>query len=268
MNRDNKYALIATIASAVVVVVVLLLCRLSFDTSTLPVPPRPVTELITDEEFVDLYNPAAQVPVAETAAEAYNPIEESNASTPAPQSGLDLANAGEVAPTATTPSATAKPSDVKVAPSPSKEQLAAEENKRKEEEARRKATADLKNAFGNIGGENNTQNSGTTSGNSGSPTGSTSTMQNGHGTGRVNGGWKMPSYAKVPSTVTGSIEFKATINSRGSVIAVDVVGGQAPAATNAALIESCKAEIRRRTFTRSDSNPPETATAYITYRFN
>lgn len=270
MNRDRLYAILATALSAAIIIAILLLCAISFDKSTLPVPPRPTTDLLVEEEFAELYTPRSRELPAETASPAYNPTPENNRATPAPATGSDTydsGQAGEPAPvkTSTRPS----PAQVKTE-EPAKKPVGPAENaeKKKEEEAKRKATADLKNAFANTKGKNNTQNQGKTEGNAGKPSGSANTQQNGHGTGRVNGGWRMPSYAKVPSTVTGTIELKATIDSHGKVTAVEVIGGQAPAATNAALAEACKAEVRRRTFTRSDNNAPESATAYITYRFN
>ncbi|MDE6277002.1 MAG: energy transducer TonB [Muribaculaceae bacterium] len=196
---------------------------------------------------------------------------ENNRSTPAPETGIDTRNSGKAG-EATPTKASSRPSPVKVpAPEPKKNPAGPVEDTKKikeEEEARRKASADLQTAFANTKGKNNTHNPGKTDGNSGNPAGSAASQQHGSGTGRVNGGWKMPSYAKVPSTMTGTIELKATIDSKGKVTAVEVIGGKAPAATNAALTEACKAEVRRRTFSRSDNNAPESATAYITYRFN
>ncbi|MDE6311705.1 MAG: hypothetical protein K2L96_07820 [Muribaculaceae bacterium] len=272
MNRDRIFALCATVFAAAIAVVILLFTALHFDRSTLPVPPRPTTALIQEpEEFAELYTPEPANTPAETASPAMNPVPENNQATPAPATGIDTRDngpAGEVLP----PKTSSRPSAVKATPKETKTKPAGpvEDTKKQkeEEEARRKASADLRNAFANTKGQNNTKNNGRTPGNAGRPTGSVDAQQNGTGSGRVNGGWRMPSYAKVPSTVTGTIELKATINSQGKVTAVEVIGGQAPAATNAALAEACKAEIRRRTFTRSDSNAPESATAYITYRFN
>lgn len=272
MNRDRIFALCATVFAAAIAVVILMLTALRFDRRTLPVPPRPTTALIQEpEEFAELYTPEPTELPAETASPALNPVPENNQATPAPATGPDTRNSG-AAGEAIPPKTSTRPSPVKSTPQEPKTKPAGpvEDSKKQkeEEEARRKASADLRNAFANTKGQNNTKNNGQTPGNAGRPSGSADAQQNGTGSGRVNGGWRMPSYAKVPSTVTGTIELKATINSRGQVTAVEVIGGQAPAATNAALAEACKAEIRRRTFTRSDANPPESATAFITYRFN
>ncbi len=269
MNRDRLTALLVTIAAAGVAVAVLMLCGIRFDRSTLPDPPRPMTELVETEEFAELYNPEASVPRAETASPAYNPVPENNNATPAPETGTDTRDEGPRG-EALPPKSSKRPSDIKAEtkPAPAKPGPAEDAESKREKEVSRKASSDLQNAFANTKGKNNTHNKGKNDGNAGKPSGSKNSEQNGRGTGRVNGGWRMPSYAKVPSTVTGTIELKATVDSRGKVTAVEVIGGQAPAATNSALAEACKAEIRRKTFTRSDNNAPESATAYITYRFN
>lgn len=269
MKRPQTIALCVTAAVVVLLVLLLTLGQLRFDRATLPVPPRPTAALIQDEEFVELFSPEPMQVAPSEASPAYNPEPADGNATPAPVSGDDVHDAG-AAGEAVPPQTSSRPSPVKstpaappVKPGPSQEDI----RRQQEEEARRRATAQLQNAFQNTQGQNYTQNTGRQDGNAGNPSGSAS-AQNGHGTGRVNGGWKMPSYAKVPSSVTGTIELRATVNRSGLVTDVVVVGGQAPAATNSALVEACKAEVKRRKFTRSDDNAPETATAYITYRFN
>ena len=59
MNRTRLIAIGITVATALVVVILLLMCRLVFDPSTLRQPPRPMTELVElDEEFVELLDQA------------------------------------------------------------------------------------------------------------------------------------------------------------------------------------------------------------------
>ena len=103
-------------------------------------------------------------------------------------------------------------------------------------------------------------------GNAGSPQGS-DTPVNGNGAGTVGGGWIMPRYSKVPSQETGSIRLKATIDASGTVTKVIQTGGKTPASANRALVEACMAEVRQRRYTRTDSTPPPSATAIITYTF-
>jgi hypothetical protein len=270
MNRERLYALLATLIASAIVIAALMLCAIRFDRTTLPVPPRLTTGIVQEEEFAELYTPAPQELRAETASPTLNPIAENNDATPAPQTGTDTENTGDAG-EAITPKSSSRPSPLKQKTDEPKKKgpgPAQDADKKKQDEAKRKASADLKNAFANTKGNNNTRNQGKNKGNAGSHSGASDSEQHGRGSGRVNGGWKMPAYAKVPSTVTGTIEIKATINREGKVTAVEVIGGQAPAATNTALTNACKDEVRRRIFTRSDKNPPETATAYITYKFN
>ena len=95
----------------------------------------------------------------------------------------------------------------------------------------------------------------------------TSTTISGSGSGTVGGGWKMPAYQKVRSTVTGSIKVRAKVRRDGSVATAEIIGGAPPAATDRDLCNRVLAEVRSRRFTRTDDNAPESATAYITYTF-
>lgn len=131
-------------------------------------------------------------------------------------------------------------------PGPTEEQL-------QQEEARRRVRENMSDAF-----------SGTENTDQASTAGSDA---RGDDSGQVGGGWIMPNFAKVPSTVTGSIVLTATIDSNGHVIDVRQTGGTAPAAATPSLVNACMAEVRSKTFTRNDSNAPQRATATITYRF-
>lgn len=270
MKRIRLISLAVTLMVALGLILWMNLDKMSFNLASLRQPPRPTAGLLAgEEEFVDLFTPGPAVPSSQDASPAYDEVVENNSATPAPETGMDLTNQGasgmaEQPKTSTQLSPlkkeTPRPEGKK---GPSKEEMA---RQKEQEEARRKASADMKSAFQNTSGKNNTQNGGRTDGNAGRPDGK-SAEQNGHGTGTVGGGWKMPSYAKVPSSVTGTIKLKAIVNRSGKVVSVEVIGGDAPAATTTSLVEACKAEIRSKTFTRSDSNAPETATAYITYNF-
>ncbi len=67
--------------------------------------------------------------------------------------------------------------------------------------------------------------------------------------------------------MTGSIKMMVRIDRTGKVTSVSFQGGDAPAATDSRLRAAVESEVRSRRFTRSDSNAPDQATAYITYRF-
>lgn len=259
----NKYfPAIATALTALLIVVLLLVCRLSFDLSTLPVPPRPVTELVVDEEFVDLLSTPLHAPSDPSAAYAPEPVDA--ASTPAETAGSDLHDQGRPAP-ANTDVGTSAPSPVQTQQrppqpaGPSREEI-------EREEARRRARQGMADAFNPTPGTNNTANTGAAPGDSGNPSGTVSDS-NGSGHGTVGGGWVMPSYRRIPSPDTGSIIIEAIVNREGRAVEVYQTGGKAPAAANNALVERCIAEVRSRRFTRADNNPPERAVATITYSF-
>ena len=231
-------------------------------------PPRHDGEVVLAE---DRFFEVIEVPMPFEAADNPSPVHNdevaNNASDPAPTSGHDLRDAGKAADAPTTVTSN-QPSPVKAKtekPKPSGPSQAELEAQR-EEEARRKANAAMNSAFNNASGNNNTANAGSQPGNSGSPSG-TATGINGTGTGSVGGGWYLPSYAKVPSTVTGSIRLMVKINQEGKVTAVTFQGGDAPAATDARLRQAVENEVRSRRFTRGNTPAPDQATAYITYRF-
>lgn len=263
-NDSRIQAALCTALAGAAIVLWLLMASLSFDPATLPVPPRPVAEIVEqDEEFVDFldmaYGPSDPAP-------AYTPEPQNHDSKAAEASGIDRTDAGEPAPPA--------PDVVSERPSPvqrpKKEvppQTGPDLKKQAEEEARRKARKGVGDAFKNTSPTpDNTSAKGVDKGDSGKPDGGRSDA-NGTGRGTVGGGWSMPSYAAVPSEDTGSIILKAVVSRDGSVISVELVGGKSPAAANGALVQACMAEVRRRKFTRHDDNAPETATARITYTF-
>ncbi len=259
----NKYLpAIATVLTALLIVVLLLVCRLSFDRATLPVPPRPMTELLVDEEFVDLLQTPLHVPSDPSAA--YTPEARDAASTALPAAGSDLRDEGMAAPantdvTATAPSPVQRQQRPPQPTDPSQEEI-------ERENARRRARQGMADAFTPAPGSDNTTNSGTAPGSSGNPSGTVSDS-NGTGSGTVGGGWVMPSYRRIPSPDTGSIIIEAIVNREGRAAEVYQIGGKAPAAANPSLVERCIAEVRSRRFTRNDDNAPERAVATITYSF-
>ncbi len=263
MNRPRTLAIVITAAVAIAIVVLLLLCRLVFDPATLRQPPRPTTELVeVDEEFVELLD---QSTVHSDPAPAYSETLERNDSHAADATGSDLTDAGAV--DAPMPDVTSKrPSPVQTKKKdppaktgPTKEQL--------EEEARRRAQKGVSDAFASVpDAQDNTDSRGPQAGNSGKPEGQTSALD-GTGQGEVGGGWIMPRYAKVNSTVTGRIELRAVVDKDGKVIQVEQTGGKAPAAADRALVNKCIAEVRSRRFTRNDSEAPDRAIAKIIYTF-
>lgn len=262
MTRSEKTALAITAVAAVALLLVLSASHLTFREPEKP-SRQPVAEIAEiDEDFVEFFDVPAHTA---NPTEAYAPEHASHDSQAAEAGGTDLTDAGApAAPPA--PPASERKSPVEqpkkekpVKTGPSQQEL--------EAEARRRARQGIADAFKAApDASDNTDAKGKNKGDSGSPDGAP-TPVDGNGAGTVGGGWIMPQYAKVASHLTGRIELLATINSEGKVIKVEQTGGKAPAGADAALVAKCIAEVRRHTFTRTDSTPPPSATARIIYTF-
>lgn len=268
MDRTRIYSGIITLAVCGLIVAWLMLARLTVRVSDREWPPKHTGEITVEEyaEIIDL--PQSHAPAADIPSPAPLPEEARAAAEPMPESGHDVTDAGAPAEAPATVSSR-QPSPVKTKPKePARTGPSAEERKRQqqEEEARRRATANTQNAFRNATGKNNTASAGPRPGNAGAPSATASAL-NGRGTGSAGGGWIIPAYAKVPSTVTGSVKMMLRIDRTGRVTSVTFQGGDAPAATDPAVRRAVEAEVRARRFTRADDNAPETSTAYITYTF-
>ncbi len=271
MNRTRLYSALATLVVCLLILTGLLLGRVELRVSDREWPPKRTGE-ITVEEYADIIDlPQTQAPAADNPSPAPLPEPEQNLAEPTPESGHDVTDRGEPAeapPTVTT----RRESPVKAKPKapaktgPTAEELRRQKEQKEQEEARRRATSNTRNAFQNARGKNNTAADGRKPGNAGAPSDRASAL-NGRGTGYAGGGWNIPAYAKVPSTVTGSVKMMLKIDRQGRVTSVRFQGGDAPAATDPAVRRAVEAEVRSRRFTRSDDNAPEESTAYITYTF-
>lgn len=234
--------------------------RLSFQN---PWADRPIAEVVIDRDiFFEIISDQPSTADSDPTA-ALNESTETNQSNPAPESGPDLSNSGATpeppAPVTSNQPAPVKTQATQPAPAaPTREEIEAEE-------ARRKANETVNAAFARTPGNENTAANGNAAGNTGSPDGTGS--YHGVGTGSVGGGWFMPDYAKVPSTITGSIRVMVKIDSQGNVTSLSFLGGDPPAATDKALRAAVEAEIRSRRFIRGSSEAPDLSSAYITYRF-
>lgn len=264
MKDLRTAAAIATAIVAVLIVVLLLAVRISVDARTWPPTPRSATALVeAEEEFVEFFDP---MPVSANPSPAYSETKAGNESSPAKADGTDITDAGEAA-VAMPDVASGRPSAVERPKKETPKKSGPDKKAAEEERARRKARQGVSNAFqASEESADNTNSKGAERGDSGSPDGSASDVD-GSGTGTVGGGWIMPKYAKVPSMRTGSIELRAIVDREGRVVSVELVGGKAPASGDPALVERCKAEVRRHRFTRNDDNAPERSTARIRYFF-
>lgn len=269
MNRSQAIAAALTALVALLTVVLLRFMTVSVDNTEREWPPRHEGEVtladMPEENFFDVVTEPGPAKEHDPSP-AENPEPADNLSDPAPATGHSTADrgpAGEAPATAT--SKRPAPVKAKTEPAPKKTGPSKEELER--EEARRRASAATRDAFRRAEGTDNTANRGKRPGNSGSPQGGESAL-NGSGTGTAGGGWIIPRYARVPSSLTGSIKMQLKIDRAGNVISVTFTGGNPPAATDGALRRAVEREVRSRRFTRSDGSvAPESATAYITYTF-
>lgn len=268
--RSRIYSAVATAIVVVIVIVWMMLDSISLNLADKKWPPRHDSEIVIDDEYVEIIDlPKPRSLKVSDPTPAHNEVVADNLAEAAPETGMEVVDQGNPG-EAPTPVVQKEPSPVKVEkkPKPQKPQgPSAEELKKQQEEAeaRRKVTAQTQNAFRNAG-KNNTDNAGKTPGDAGRPTGSESAV-NGRGTGSVGGGWILPRYASVPSTVTGSVQMTVKIDKAGHVKSVTFTGGEAPAATDPKVRAACEREVRSRNFTRNDNNAQDESTAYITYRF-
>ncbi len=258
--NSNRIAIIGTAIVTAIIIAVLLLGHLSFDSSAIPQPPRPVTPLMElEEEYVDILNSPLHGPSDPAAANA--PERSDGARDVGNPDGTDLSNEGIAAHTTNTVSEQA--SAVQQRPRPNRP-AGPSQDEIERERARRRAQQGVTDAFsgtGNASAQGNTD-----TGQAGNPEG-TGIDVNGTGSGEVGGGWNMPHYRKVRSTMTGSIILRVIIDAAGNPVRVEQTGGEAPAAANSALVNACISEVRAHRFTRNDSTPPPRSTASIIYRF-
>lgn len=230
---SRPIAAIATAIAALVLLLLLLLVHLSMPARRTE-SRQPVASACELPEFVEveLPEPVPEPAAASAPAPAPSP-------TPAPRTPRPQNNASR-------PAATP--------PGPTPQQRAAEE-----------ATRDVTDAFADPGPDNSSD-IGPEPGDSGRPD-AASNASGSAASGTVDGGWIMPAYAKISSTRIGSIRLRVEVDAQGNPRRIVQIGGDPPASADRALVAACIAEVRAHRFTRSDSNPPELATATITYIF-
>lgn len=274
--------------SAIITLVLLIIFGLILSVSELkwnpeqpwPPEPEPFIELGAPEEFIE---PEVVPLTANSPDELDAPAllpENSNAeSQAAPESGAELHNAGKKA-TPPREVTTKKPSTVKAKPTPkpAKAGPSAEDKARQEAEAKAKKTRNtVKNAFAKPDAKQNANNGKADNDRSGNKNGredsagpaDSKSSTSGVSHGRVSGGWLWPSYTVNISTAkTGSIILTLTIDRNGNVTKAVVKGGAAPASSDRILQRQCISIAKSRRFTRhGDSEPPQTATAELTFIF-
>ena len=269
-QHARVWAAAATAAIAAIAVVVMMLCKLSFQAMLPDLNPRSEIELA--QEFVEFEElpPVVAGQAKLDPATATIPEPSDAPSKPAPESGTDTRDAGpKGAPATPVHAKTEQPMKVDTRQKPKKQGPEVDKKKAEEEAIKRQANNQVQNAFAGAQGKHNTDHGRGDEANAGRPDGTAHQGSvRGRGTGSVGGGWRIPQYAPVPSSVTGSVKMTVKIDREGRVTSVTLTGGNPPAATNSAVCQACVAEVKSRRFTRPNADDaPETATAYITYRF-
>lgn len=271
MNTERYARIIAALGTVLVVsLVVVVLCVTYLNAHAMDKKQDKKADITLIEEYVEVMETSSLAQQADM-EDASSYMEETVEAPAQPDqaSGTDVENVGPVA-EAPKPVAAKEPAPVKVKKDKPKNTGAAEDKKKKEqEEVRRKANNEVANAFKNASGKNNSATSPTDDkSKSGKKTPDTSSQgTTGTGRGKVGGGWIVPDYAAVPSTVTGSVTLTVKIDATGKVTSVNFTGGTPPAATNPALKASIEREVRARKFSRASYDGAQPATAYITYTF-
>jgi len=273
--QDNRPRIYSAVATALIVLIVLswMACsHLTYDPGLSP--KNPPSAIALADEFVDVEEiPAPLAPDlgSDESATAQLPEPSDAQSQPAPESGTDISDSGSKGVAEPPLSANeSSPMKVKEKKPDKKTGQEADRKKAEEEKIRRQANSQVQNAFAGAQGKHNTRNGSDDVANAGKPQGKAHQGNlSGRGSGSVGGGWSIPKYAAVPSSVTGSVKMVVKIDRDGRVISVALNGGEAPAATNRAVCQACIAEVKSRRFTRPNADDaPETATAYITYNFH
>lgn len=272
IEKNDIYAALGTLVIACLVILYLSMTYLRVDLT--PVEKPMLSVELPEEVFVDVV-PEPQPPVrgkGPEAAPAYNPEVASNLSEAAPTSGQDLTDNGPVGKPAPVVSSS-RPSPVKVEKpkGPTPQEIAAREEQRRQDEARRRANAAMSNAFDNATGNNNTNNRGRNPGNSGRPDGQQS-LDNRRGvsvSGRGHGGWGLPNGTSVAMSEPGKIVFQFTITPEGEIRGLNVVAAKSSAyyAGNSAVIGKLKSEITGHIARQVKSGKRDTETRNVTITY-
>jgi outer membrane biosynthesis protein TonB len=282
MKRSKEIAALVTLLFVFLMSIWLVNAKLHWNPSQpWPPDPEPYIELAVEEEetFVEPEPiPLPEKVPGDLAAPAKTEEPSHVDSKLAPETGTSIANVGKKA-TPAKEVTTKKESPVKITETKEKpkEQGPAVDTKKQAQEATAKKTnASVSNAFANASAKNNANNGKNDDGKSGRPDGQTNsagpsnsnsvTAGIAHGT--VGGGWQFPAYSnKIPSSVTGSVKLSLTIDKNGNVTSAKVIGGNAPAGSNATVQARCIAEAKSKRFTRTGGEAPDEATAILTFIF-
>lgn len=277
MNKDSAISFLVTLAVAIITVLWLMLAHLQWAPGR-PWPPEPDPYIeLTVDEFIEPEDiPLPPKTVGDADAAALTDVLQDVPSEVAPSSGTTLQNKGPEGTPAHEVS-TPKPSPVKVVEKPQPEKpgpVKSEEPKKPTTSAQR---TQVKNIFSKAEGKHNSNNRTGDEANAGSPKGKADSagsatsdgVTSGVRKGSLGGGWQWPGYARIPSSVTGSVVLSFIVDKDGKARKIAVVGGNPPAASNADVKKRCIAEVSKHTFTRpaTAEDPDAETPATITFIF-
>lgn len=245
-----------------------------------PPEPEPYIELAQAEEFIEPEPiPLPAKTPGDLSAPALTEEKVVNDSRVAPQTGTQVESRGVKAqPAQETVSHKPNKAVVEEKPKPAKPVGSNDDNARKKErEAIAKRTDNkVDNAFARASARNNANSGSSDNGRSGRPDGkpdsagpanSQSTVS-GVNYGTLGGGWNWPSYGKISSAYTGSVILALIIDKDGRVKSAKVIGGKAPAGSNASVQAQCIAAAKSRRFTRRNAaDAPDESQATLTFTF-
>lgn len=277
MNKPRTISIFVTLAIAIMIVLWLMLCHLRWSPGE-PWPPEPEPYIeLAAEEFIEPEDiPLPPQTPGDADAPALTDALADAASEVAPSSGADLVSKGQEG-TPPREVTTPRPSPVKVADKPQPEKPGPAKSKEPEKPKPSAQRTQVKDIFSKAEGKHNSNNRSGDEANAGSPKGKADSagpadskgVTSGVRKGTLGGGWQWPGYARIPSSVTGSVVLSFIVDRDGKARKIVVVGGNPPAASNATLKKRCIAEVSNHTFTRpaTAGDPDAETPATITFIF-
>lgn len=264
-QKDHIIASISTVVIAVLLLFGLTMLYYKVDPAMLEErtwPPVDSSEIVFGGEYVSL----GDMPLPSNQGNS-SPAPESAPENPGVE-GTDMADAGIKADAAeqlvSTETESTMAVDKKATPEktgPTKEEIAEQQRiKRQKEEAEKQAK--IKNRM-----KSGFSSSNKGSGNPGSENGNASTGALSGAPGHTLKGRTAQSWGRPKSTVSGSVQVKVRVNRQGYVVGnPEIVGGTAPAASSAAVRQSCIEASRNSRFSVSLEAPAEQV-GIITWKF-
>lgn len=258
MSYPQRIAAIVTTLTVALLVALLLTVHLGWSPDKpWPPEPDPFIELAAEEFIEPEPIPVPKGAPGEMAAAAQLPEPADEGSRTAPETGTQAVSQGAEGTPAQEVTSN-RPSPVKAAPKEQpKDAGAARADKPEAPKPSAERTA-VRNMFDRAKGRHNSDNRTGDTGNAGKPSGlqesagpaNSTAATSGFVPGKLGGGWQWPAISKISSSKTGTVVLSFTVNAQGRATNIKVIGGKAPAASDASIKQQCINELRRLTFTR------------------